>query len=369
MPELLSRLDFHQIGRRYVLTRAKRIEPTQVDVEGSDINLFVGSQSFCAHAVSRQLGARINALLLDGAELEDLDRYGYDRYQLPRKGASAALGSVRFFRTSAAAGSGEVSVGRKLRSLTGVEYITATAAPFTATALESSAFVRSVQAGREFQVGRNNIRTIDNVGKLWDPSLQVNNDEPTAGGNEREEDDIYRERIREFWTRAQRGTLPAIVFGARTVPGVESAVAQEVLGPLGYPARLVELFIADASGVASQALANSVDVELDEWRCAGIYVLTKLSTPQIVTVQLSLTFKAGVDTVTLAEDIRRAVVVFINSLPVGAPLLRSELGAVLVRFKNDGLIPNESSVVVPTGDLYPDEGKTLRTNLDSVTVV
>jgi len=369
MPELLSRLDFYQIGRRYVLTRARRIEPTQVDVEGSDINLFVGSQSFCAHAVSRQLGDRINSLLLDGAEGEDLDRYAYDRYQLTRKGASSAVGTARFFRTSTAAGAGEVPISQKLRSLAGIEYITTTGAVFSAGALEATAFVRSVQAGRDFQVGRNQIRTIDNVAALFDPSLQVNNDEPSAGGNQREDDDVFRERIREFWNRAQRGTLPAIVFGARTVEGVDSATAREVVNVDGLPARLVELFIADASGIASQALADAVDSALEEWKAGGIHVLTQLSIPQIVTVQLALTFVAGVDTVTISEEIRNAVVTFINSLPVNGTLLRNDLGSVLSRFRNSGLIPNQQTVAVPTGDLVPDTGKTLRTDLSNVTVV
>jgi len=369
VPELLSRADFHQLGRLYVLTRAKRIEPAQVDVAGSDINLFVGSQAYCAHAISRQLAARINALLLDGAEDEDLDRYAFDRYQLTRKGSSAALGELTFSRSTYAAGAGQVDAGQKIRSLTGIEYITLTAAVFSATALSSTAYVRAVQAGRDYQVGRNNLRTIDGLASLWDPTLKVNNDEPTAGGNPREDNDVFRERIRQFWQVARRGTLSAIRYGATQVAGVESCTALEVIDQDGHPARLVELFIADGSGVASQALANEVDVELDEWRCAGIRVLINLSTPQIVSVQLHLTFAAGVDTATLTDQIRNAVVTFVNSLPAGRSLLRNSLGSVLARFQPSGLVPDDGSIVLPTGDLAPTTGQTIRTTLSNVTVV
>lgn len=369
MPELLSRLDFFQIGRRYVLTRAKRIEPTQVDIEGTDINLFIGSQSFCAHAVSRQLGERVNALLLDGSEDEDLDRYGLDRYQLTRKGAAAALGTVRFFRAAATAGAGEVPIGTKIISLTGIEYLTITPATFGASDLSATCFVRAAQAGRDFQVGRNQIRRIDNRGSLFDTSLEVNNDDPTAGGVDREENDVYRERIRDFWNVAQRGTLAAIAFGAKTVAGVESATAQEVLDGVGRPARIVELFIADSSGQASLALAQRVDEALEEWRCGGIFVATKLSSPQIVDVQLALVFQAGVDTVNLTIEIRNAIVIFINSLPAGDTLLRADLNSVLTRYKQDGLIVGQDTIVAPVGDLVPDLGKTLRTRLQNVTVV
>ena len=68
MPELPTRLDLYGVGRQYVVAHARRIEPTMVDVDGSDANLFVGSQSFMGHAVVRQLGERVCALLLDGCD-------------------------------------------------------------------------------------------------------------------------------------------------------------------------------------------------------------------------------------------------------------------------------------------------------------
>jgi len=370
MAEILNRLDFFQIGRRYVVSRAKRIEPTLVDVEGTDINLFVGSQSYCAHAVSRQLTERVSALLLDGGEGEDLDRYGQDRYQLPRNGAAAALGTVRFFRTSAALGGGTIQAGRKLITLVGTEFVTITDAVFGASDLSANAFVRAVQAGKEYQVGANQIRRVDRVGDLFDPTLQVNNDERTAGGEEVEDDDIYRERIRDFWGSVRRGTLQAIEFGARTVAGVESASAFEPIDEDdGEPVRIVELFIADSSGVASAALADTVQDALLEYRAGGIPVSVVGSIPQIIDIQLDLTFRAGVNTTGLVDRIRAAIVSFVNSLGVNSSLLKNDLGAVLARYRTDGLIPTEGSIVEPAGDLIPDSGRTLRTRLENVVTV
>lgn len=364
-----TRLDLFAIGRAHVLARAKRIDPAQVDVQGSDVNIIVASQSFISFEVVKQLVQKINALLLDGARGDDLDRFAFDRYQLTRKGAQAAVGSARMFRTSTAVGAGDVAIGTKLVTLTGIEYVTTTQATFGATDTAAPANVRAVLAGKATQVGANTIRRFDNPSALFDPSLQVNNDEATSGGEDREEDDVFRERVRDFFLTARRGTLGAIEFGAKEVGGVESAQAREVLTPTNLPARVVELFVADGSGVSNTVLGAQVRDNLQEFRAAGIRVITSTSTPQIVAVQLQLAFQAGVDTSTLAEQIRGAMAAFINSLPVNATLFRNDLGAVLRRFVTDGLIPNENTVVAPTGDLVPSQGKTLRTRLSDIAIL
>lgn len=368
--DLPSRLDLYAVGRAYMRARARALDPKIVDVEGSDANLFVGSASFMAAAVVRQLTARTAALTLEGSEGEDLDRYLWDKCQELRKGASAARGEARFFRSSLAGGSGSFPVGTKLGSLTGVEYVTTQVAAFSATSYEARARVRATRAGKEFQVGRNQIRRLlPGPTPPFDATVKVTNDEPTAGGEPREEDDDFRKRGRDFWPAARRGTLEAISYGARRVAGVMSADPREVLDVSLRPARLVVLHIADSSGVASRALTAEVEEELLEWRCAGIAVVPDTSIPQMVSTRLRLTFRAGTATADLAEAVRAAVVNFVNSLGVNRPLLRFDLGAVLARYRDGGLIPEESSVVEPAGDLYPDVGRTLRTTADLVELV
>lgn len=364
-----SRLDLFAIGRDYILARAKRIDPAQVDIAGSDSNIVVASQSEMAFAIILQLAQRVNALLLDGAEGEDLDRYALDRYGLPRKGASAAVTTVTFSRTSVAAGAGVVGSGTRLSTLTGVEYITTSTASFSTTSTDATANVRAVTAGKATQVGANTIRRISSPAALFDPSLTVNNASASAGGEDAEDDDTFRERIRDFFRTARRGTLGAIEFGAKQAPGVVSAQAVEVLTSGAMPARVVNLYIADSSGVASEVLAEAVRIVLDDFRAAGIAVLVSTSIPQIVSVQLALKFKAGSNTAALSENVRAAIVEFINSLAVNETLLRAQLFTVLQRFADDGLIPVESSILEPLGDLVPDLGKTLRTTLANVTLV
>jgi hypothetical protein len=310
--------------------------------------------------------------LLDGARGDDLDRYAFDRYQLFRKGAAAALGAVQFTRLTATAGAGSLPVGTKLISLAGIEYLTTTTANFTSlgpNSLLSTANVRAAQAGKDFQVGANQIRRFDKPNTIFDVSIQVNNAEPTAGGEPAETDDVFRERVRDFWVAARRGTLAAIEFGARATPGVESANAIEILDDLGRPNRFVELFIADSSGVASLALATAVDQTLLEYRPAGIFVAVNTSRPQIIDIVFQPSFVAGVDTSGLSEQIRNAMVEYINSLRVNEPLLLNDLGAVFARFRADGLIPKQTSLLEPLGDLFPNPGFTLRTRPTNVQIL
>lgn len=366
---LPSRADLYAIGRAYTLARAKRLDPQQVDVVGSDANLFIGSNSVVNYALVKQLGYRTAALLLDGASGEDLDRYAYDRYQLARKGASAALGAVRFFRPSAALGSGTILAGTILRTLGGINYITLTNASFNATQTDLVfANVRALQAGKATQVGANQIRGFQNAQSIFDPTIQVTNDLTTGGGEDAQTDDDFRTSIRAFWLAARRGVLGAIETGARTVPGVVTASAIEAINGIGQPARVVSLYIADSSGVASTALAAQVSAALDDYRAGGICVLISTSIPQLVALQILLTFSGNVDTVTLSQTIQSALVSFVNSLPVNGTLYVGQLYSLLQRYAGQGLVVNQSSIVAPAGDLIPSLGQTLRTTPANVTV-
>lgn len=365
--ETLTRLDYYEIGRAYVRSRAKRIDPAQIDIAGSDANLFVGSSSFMAYAVQRQLDERFNVLWLDGCEGEDLDRWGYDRYRLFRKGAAPARVGMEFSRPTAGGGSGTIESGRKFQTDDGIEYITTQPVIFGANDLLKQVYARAVLAGKDYQVGANRIRR-PSSGQLFDKTIIINNPEAAAGGENREQDDIFRERIRGFWPAMARGTLGAIEYGARTIPGVESSSAFEVTDN-GIPARLVQLFIADSSGISSRALQAAVDIELEEWRGGGIYVVTTGSIPQMLSMSLALSFQGKVDTTTIATNLINSTVDWINSFGVGYPFLRNEYGAVLTRFKSAGLIVNQGTLVSPVGDVYPERGRTLRIRASDITLV
>lgn len=371
MSDLPSRLDLYAIGRDYVLQKATKIDPGQVDVVGSDVNIFVGSQSNVGYGLVKQLAFRTGALLLDGITTDDdLDRYAWDRYQLSRKGASPALGAVSFSRVSFALGAGSIPIGTIIKSATGIQYQTTTIGIFGSTDVGPiSVSVQAVQAGKATQVTDNQLTIIQNPTVLWDQTLTVTNPLTTAGGEDTEDFDTFKNRIRQFWTTARRGTLGAIQFGALAVPGVVSAQAVDVTTTTGQPARVVLLYIADSSGVASNELAALVQNALNDYRAGGIAVIVVTSLPQIVSVVMQLAFATGSSSQVVAQAVQAAVVNFINSLPVNGPLYIFQLGTVLQRFASQGLLPNFSTITVPAGDVIPLPGQTIRTTPANVSVL
>lgn len=365
--DLPTRTDYLALARDHVTSSNPRLDPEQIDIEGSDVNVIVGPSTVIAAHATQHLGYRIAAHYLGSAELEDLDRWLIDHYDLARKGAGAGLGTVVFSRPTAGAGAGVVGAGTKLRSQTGAEYVTLSDATFGVADLTSgSVSIRAVQAGPAGRAGTAEVNQIVNPGVLFDATLTVANPDPVAGADPREGDNLYRERGRGFWRAARRGTLAAIRQGGLDTIGVASALAAEVtLGSI--PQRAVLLFIADESGLSNIALANAVDANLDEYRAAGINVLPVVGLVQLVTIKLHLTFSASVATEAITQNIIAAIIEFVNSLGVNEPLTLAALNAVLLRFVADGLIVNSSTITEPLGDLVPEPGRTIRTQVGLVT--
>ena len=83
--DFISRAELFGIGRQYVLSRATKVNPAQVDTAGSDVNLMVGGGSVVAYAIVLQLIQAFNALTLDGAKGDDLDRYALSNINLMEK--------------------------------------------------------------------------------------------------------------------------------------------------------------------------------------------------------------------------------------------------------------------------------------------
>jgi hypothetical protein len=361
-------LDLFNIGKAYVQQRSTKIDPSMIDVEGSDVNIVVGSQSVMGDAVVKQLAYSTARQTLDGSFKEDLDRWALDRYQLLRKGASPAVGQARLSRPNATAGAGSVPIGTQIQARTGAVYVTTTVGVFGATQIDNVFVnVRAATAGKATQAAIGQLFKMQSPGSLFDRTITVTNDTATAGGEDVEDDDTFKTRLRNFWNAARRGVIAAIEYGATTVPGVVSAQAVEVTDETGMAARLVNLYIADSTGVASQALADQVSVALFDYRAAGIAVIIGTSIPLLVPVELSLSFLAGVDTISLTQLVLAAVVGYVNSLPVNSPLLIGDLQTVLNRFKPEGLVAVQNSIVSPAGDLYPPIGQTIRTTAALVT--
>lgn len=368
--DLLSRSDLTAIGRRYILQSAQKLEASIVDTKGSNANLYVGSGSFMAFAVARQVHQSFAEHMLEGNTGDKLDRFILDRTNglLPRLGAKAAVVPLELARPTSTGGVGDIPTNTKIIGLDGSEYITTSVAIFGASSLASSCTARAVQAGKQTQVGRNQLRRFARLSDIFDQTITVNNPEPASGGEPREEDGPYKQRFRLFFPSLAKATKGAIEFGARQVAGVSSATANEALTSGGQPARVVTLAIADSSGLANEVLGAEVVAELENWRAFGIAVVLSLGLPQLVPIVLRLRYRTGVNTSALATLVRTAIVEFVNSLGVNQTLSRAELFSVLVRYRSSGLIVLDDAIAEPLGDVVPDLDKTIRTRTELVTL-
>ncbi len=379
MPDLPTRLDYFRIGADDVLQRSearppgRRISPSEVFTNGSDINIVIASASAMAEEVSRQLGIRVQALLLDGARGADLDRLVADRYatSLVRKTATPALGTLSISRTAGAFPAITLPTGTLVSTDGGIDFkTTADVSLGVGDPGPSTVAAEAVVTGLSGNVAKLTITQFNQPPA--DPALQVTNLDVFAGGAPTETDASLRERARAFFTAARRGTLAAIEFGALTVPGVAQATAYESTDAQGQPTGDVQCFITDPQGNANQALVDAVVNALVEYRAAGIWVQVIPTQPEPTEIQYNLQFIAGFDTTVVFSQVQQAVLSFVNGLPPGTgdpdgPGVLRESDLLAIARSIPGTIVNAGAVLVPTGDVVPPAGKTIRTTLALIT--
>ncbi len=372
---LPTREDFFQIGARDVFARAQlrakstRLSPQAVFTPGTDINIIIAASSAMADEATRHLGLRIAALYLDSAEGEDLDRLVADRFSptVVRKQAAQAVVPLTFSRSIPPSAGSPITyaAGRKFKTQTGIQYELVESASFGINA--SGPVTARAVASLAGEVGNVADGAINEfVDASSDAAMVVTNLEPAAGGVDVETDASLRERARSFFLAARRGILSAIEFGALTVAGVASAVGEELIGPDGFPNGYVRIYIADKNGQANSVMATAVSLALREYRGAGVPVAVIVSSPQFLSVSYVVGFGVGVDQQRAIQQLKTLTV---NAMSVLAPNepLRSSMLMALAR-SIPGLVVPSTAIQDPLGDVFPDNGRTIRTTFDRVTV-
>lgn len=372
---LPTREDYFQTGAQEIFARSSarplgsRLSPEAVFTEGTDINVIVAAASAMADEGTRHVALRFAALYLDSAEGEDLDRLVSDRFSptVVRKQAGPSVVLLSFSRPipPSAGAADTIDVGAKFRTSGGTEFeLTQAAALPAGSSGPVTATAQAVLAGSGGNVDAGTITQF--VQAPDDPQIVVTNAEPASGGADVETDESLRERARDFFRTARRGTLAAIEFGALTVDGVLAASAEEIVDAFGSPTGHVRLFISDARGQSNQLLAEAVENALLEFRAAGVVVTVVTTVPRLEAIDYVVSFRSGTDTRAAAQQLKALTVSAVNLLDPSEPLLRSMLFA-LARSIPGAIVPS-SAVPVPAGDVQPDAGEVIKTSLDLVTV-
>lgn len=372
MPDILSRAELLNVAADEVRIRTigrpanNRISYSEIFTPGSDLNLLFAGMSAMADEVQYQGALRLQALLLDGAEGEDLDRLVADRWSpiLVRKQATPALAVVTFTRTSGPLAALALPLGTQFRTTGGIVFaLTAAVAIPAGSTGPITGYAQSTTTGIATNVEAGTI--VEWVQQPGDPALQVTNLVPAAGGDETETDASLRARARAFYDSVRRGTLAAIKFGALTVSGVRGATPVERLDPFGDPNGIVDLYVADVNGNCNAALALRVQQALLEWRAAGVQVVVIGSSPVYQPIVLRLRYQAGVDSTLAFDRVRLLVTAAVNALGPQQTLERSLIFAQCRRVA--GVIVLDDAVVTPPGDVVPGAGQIIRTSTALVT--
>lgn len=355
--DLPNRSDLFAVAREYVRTAPNtRINPALIDVDGSNINLDVGSSAVMGEALTASWARCARDLFLGTAEGDGLDRYVFDRFGMTRKSAAPASVALTLARPTFAAGGGVVNAGARVTTASGSIFALQTDVTFGATDLTQPAVGIAQVVGPTQNVPAGSLTAW--LDQPFDATITVTNPTGAAGGTLTESDAQLRARAAVFFLTIRRGVLAAIQFCATTVPGVSVSTAFEILNPgSGFPAAAVELIVADDDGGASPTMIQGVIDALLAFRAGGIPVFVTGGTVVFEPVSYHLSFASGIDTVAATAQVRAVASAFSQFLRPGQTLLRSDLFAAARAVP--GTIVGADALPVPVGDIVPVSNSTI----------
>lgn len=298
------------------------------------------------------------ATFVDTAQGQDLTILADDHWGIVRQAATAALVTLTFHRTTSGAGAGTIPSGTVVATLIdalGNRLQFSTNANVTYGALETgnkTVAATCTTTGTTGNVAAAALTVL--LSTLFDASVTVTNVTRAAGGAETESDESLRERIRTFPSTLRRGTLAALEYGARTVPGVATATASE--GPTG----LVTVYVADSSGNSNAELNEAVEFELENWRAAGtvISVGSGIVLSVDVDVRAGLTVAAGYDVAANVTLLQAAVSNRMAKLKIGETLYLSALKAAIIAVAPNKIL--DVDFAAPLANIAPTENQVIR---------
>ncbi len=286
------------------------VKPELTDFSDGSVNdINAGAAASLAQEVQRIMLDRFKITYFKGAEGQDLEDLAIDHFgdSFGRPSPAASIGIVEFTRPTAAAGNVLIDAGTIVKTpadANGETQRYATVLPVTMTGTLVSASIIAVVGGPKGDVGPNEITEIESA--LTDPTIVVNNAAATSGGEPEQDDATYRDTIIRLIQGLKGATKQAILATTLNVPGVVTATAQEFIqtvnewdeatsNPIGDPFKIArtKLYIADASGTASQALIDTVKTTLFDFRACGVFIEVLAATALPFDWDASITLNPG----------------------------------------------------------------------------
>lgn len=354
--------DYYDVGQYTVQVRRSKL----VVYPGDVTDAMIAGCASVATTLQGYAAGRFKITFLDGAFGDDLTAACHDR-GVDRNLGAKSVGQITISRPTSAQGAGTIEAGFSFATQPDSSgqfqtYTVDNDVVFGSGDLTKVADATCTVIDVVGNVVPAAINRILNIALLWDPTLLVTNVDKFAGGAPQESDDSLRDRTRNFWTTQSRGTIDALIFAAKLVPGVVRVSV--VVDDSG----LITVYVADVDGNSNQALADAVAAVIEgppAWRDAADIVTTIGATLLLETIDLTLTVRAGVDVTSLLDRVRSAVVAAVNRLNPGETLERELISTAAMNVDPDSI--KKARVNVPVVDLVPDEDQSIATNVSSVT--
>lgn len=187
-------------------------------------------------------------------------------------------------------------------------------------------------------------------------------------GRDEESDEERKQRFKLFVSTLARGTVAALIYGAKTAAiydanGAETervqavSVVEPYLSDPGEPVALVKVYVHNGVGSTSVPLANRVaeilhgytdasGVKVPGWKAAGVKVEVYRATEVSLAMTATLTPSPGFDEAALIDSAEAVLADYVRSLDIGQSYVDAE---AIYRVKS---IPGVANFVfsTPTAD-------------------
>lgn len=321
---IVSYQDIWDLGR--VVLNSRR--PTLVVRPGDVTDAFLSAGATMANAIIG-VGARgFRSTLLFGAEGDDLHVVSHDR-GVDWDSGDEAVGTVTFTRVSGGT-SGTIPAGTRVAtdpdSVTGAfpTFVIDVDVTFLSADLSHTVAATCTEIDKLGNVGVGAItRILDNISLS---GMSVTNSARFAGGSPSESDADLQARTAAFPLVLRRGTVDALIFGAKQTPGVKRA-SVVIVG-----AGVITMYVSDADGNSNPTLAAAAKAVIDgppAWRSAGDVVTVFGADLFSQDVDYTMTVRTGVDINTLLARTDAAVTLAMTRLQPGETLYRTMLSTAV----------------------------------------
>ena len=369
--------DLENIGK----AEGQDVRPSLVFADGDQSTAVVRAGAAMFDHCVGWFADQIRQMFFGGATGDELDTIIMDRLQLLRTPATAAYGSITFARGASGA-TGVIDSGNQEATIpdaTGASSTYTTdvdlSYPNTNFSLTVPATCATAGAAGNYDVGVMD-PTMSILDALADPTITATSN-GFAGGNYAESDEHYMFRAVNLSLTQRKATLAALEEGALSVTGV--TVAHAVEDP---DTGVVGVRVADDSGGSTAEMTQAVDVALEGWRAAGVYVdgVGMHATQLDLTVSI-VDYAPGFDVAAASDTMADSVRSRMAGLRPGQAATLDEIRVAImapyatqiykIAFATDatltttGIITDDGLARDPTTDITPSNGQAI--HLRSIT--